>query len=120
MASAKQKPVAASGSDFMASDTIALFRQTCRLALALTATLVTACSHTPANTDTSPELAAQAQIFNTRCSACHATPAPRRHNYEEWRILLGIMEQRMQERGMNTLSERDRTAIMAYLKRTGR
>jgi cytochrome c5 len=104
----------------MASDTAAFFGQPCRLALVLTALLVAACSHTPANTDTSPELAAQTQIFSAHCGACHATPAPRRHNYEEWQLLLGVMEQRMQERGMNALSEQDRTAILAYLKRTGR
>lgn len=97
-----------------------LLGHTRRLTPVLTALFVTACSHAPVSTDTSPELAAQAQLFKTRCSTCHALPSPRRHNYEEWQILLGVMEQRMQERGMNGFSEQDRASILAYLKREGR
>ena len=80
--------------------------------------LIAACSINAVTV--TPEQAAQAQVFNTRCSVCHALPAAKRYNYAQWRDLLGIMEQRMQERGLAGLGERDRNAILAYLKRNGR
>lgn len=120
MVSVNRKPAAVWGSDVMAGDATAFsgkFRWLSPLPIAL---LITACSQAPVRTDVSPELAAQRQTFNTRCSGCHALPAARRHNYEEWQILLGVMEQRMKERGMSALSAQDRAAILAYLKRNGR
>lgn len=56
-----------------------------------------------------------AQVFASRCSACHAVPHPGRHSYEAWVYLVSVMEQRMAERGMGELTEEDRATILAYL-----
>jgi len=92
----------------------------CRLALLSALLLLTACAPTAVNKEATSQDTAQVQAFNTHCSACHALPAPKRHRFEEWQLLLGVMEQRMSERGMTALSEQDRDAILAYLKRHGR
>ena len=54
------------------------------------------------------------------CSICHAPPHPKRHTYAEWKLLLPIMEQRMQERGMGRLPDSDRAAILSYLEANSR
>jgi hypothetical protein len=61
-----------------------------------------------------------AQVFSNRCSACHAVPHPARHDYSGWRYLVPLMEQRMTERGVGSLSGEERTLILAYLKEHAR
>jgi len=63
---------------------------------------------------------AGARVFVSRCSTCHDTPHPRRHDYATWRYLVGLMEQRMAERGVAPLTDAERSAILAYLKDNGR
>jgi hypothetical protein len=67
-----------------------------------------------------PKEALQAQAFMAHCSICHAPPHPKRHTYAEWKLLLPIMEQRMQERGMGRLPDSDRAAILSYLEANSR
>lgn len=57
-----------------------------------------------------------AQLYVSRCGACHAVPHPGRHDYAGWVYLVAMMEQRMAERGMGGLTDEDRAAILAYLK----
>jgi len=85
--------------------------------LALLFTLGTAaCSSAPPASNA----AGAAQVFTSRCSICHAPPHPKRHSYAEWELLLPVMQQRMEERGMGQLSDQDREAILSYLKANGR
>jgi hypothetical protein len=63
---------------------------------------------------------AGARVFVYRCSQCHDTPHPRRHDYAGWKHLIGLMEQRMTERGMMPLTDSERTAILSYLKDNSR
>lgn len=61
-----------------------------------------------------------AQIFVSRCSACHAVPHPGRHSYQGWLYLVPVMEQRMAERGMAPLGAEDREVILTYLQANAR
>jgi len=67
-----------------------------------------------------PEQTLRTQVFLSRCSICHAPPHPKRHSYAEWELLLPVMEQRMEERGVGELSDQDRVAILSYLKSNSR
>jgi len=87
------------------------------LAIALAA-LSVGCAAPPAQDGIAPT--AKAQAFSAHCSTCHALPHPRRHSYPEWQTLVAVMEQRMRERGMGPLDDRQRRDILAYLKDHGR
>jgi hypothetical protein len=84
---------------------------------AILATLLTgACSTVPpGNSSDRPT-----QTFTAYCSACHDLPHPKRHTYTQWQVLIPVMEQRMKERGMAPLDERQRRDILAYLKQHAR
>lgn len=56
-----------------------------------------------------------AQLYAKKCSACHALPHPKRNTSEQWRNLVPLMERRMAERGMETLTEDERETVLAYL-----
>ena len=55
------------------------------------------------------------KLYAARCSACHALPHPKRLDWPRWRHMLGVMKQRMNERGMRMRDEEWRR-IAAYLK----
>jgi hypothetical protein len=57
-----------------------------------------------------------ARVYAARCGSCHALPHPSRLTYQGWVQLLPLMERRMTERGMPSLSEAERNEILAYLK----
>jgi len=57
-----------------------------------------------------------ARVYAARCGSCHALPHPSRLTYQGWVQLLPLMERRMAERGMSSLSEAERNEILAYLK----
>jgi len=60
------------------------------------------------------------QVFNTRCSACHALPHPARHTAQQWRHVVALMERRMQERGHAPLGDDERQRILSYLSQNAR
>ena len=62
-----------------------------------------------------------ARIYAEKCGLCHSVPHPRRHTFEEWRHMVALMEQRMQERGIDPpLSTDEEDAILSYLKQHAR
>ncbi len=61
-----------------------------------------------------------ANLYAEKCSACHAVPHPKRNNASEWQHLLTLMEQRMNERGMDALTNEQRKTILAYLQTNAR
>jgi len=61
-----------------------------------------------------------ARTFVSRCSVCHATPHPARHDFSGWQYLVPVMEQRMSERGITPLTGAERSAILAYLREHAR
>lgn len=85
---------------------------------ALLAVLAAGCATSPA--DDGGTASTGAQAFSTYCSVCHALPHPKRHSYAEWQTLVGVMQQRMRERGMQPLDEQQRSEILAWLKHNSR
>jgi len=79
---------------------------------------MTACTSTPQVAGAAPT--EQALAFSAHCGSCHDLPHPKRHSYPEWQRLVTIMEQRMQERGVAPLDDRQRRDILSYLKLNGR
>ena len=74
-----------------------------------------------ASTTPLPEAASpEARLYARRCGACHAVPHPRRLDFAGWRATLELMERRMAERGLPTLSPEERRALLAYLRRHAR
>jgi hypothetical protein len=62
----------------------------------------------------------EAQVYISRCAACHAVPHPRRHAYRDWQVLVAVMEERMRERGHPALDDGERAAILGYLRTNAR
>jgi len=79
--------------------------------------LITGCSvMTADNTAIPDEGSASADAYRSRCGSCHALPHPQRLSYADWQMLLPIMEQRIQERGMAEISTKERDTLLTYLK----
>jgi len=57
-----------------------------------------------------------AKLFVEKCGTCHAVPHPKRNSAEEWQHLIPLMEQRINERGMDALTNKQRETIQAYLQ----
>jgi len=62
---------------------------------------------------------AGARLYAKRCSTCHALAHPKRLDWAHWQSMLGVMEQRMDEKGMR-MDKADWQEIAAYLKRYAR
>ncbi|NIR60540.1 MAG: cytochrome C [Gammaproteobacteria bacterium] len=56
-----------------------------------------------------------ARAFVARCSTCHGLPHPARLGREGWPYVLAVMDRRMEERGLEPLSEEERARILGYL-----
>jgi len=83
--------------------------------------LVAGCSiSTPATIVIPDEGSVGADIYRARCGSCHALPHPRRLSYAGWQVLLPVMEQRMQERGIGKFSDEERRILLTYLKEHSR
>jgi len=63
---------------------------------------------------------AGALLYRARCGACHVAPHPKRNTYGRWESLLGVMERRMEEKGVPPLGTDERGAILDYLRRHSR
>ncbi|RMH19586.1 MAG: hypothetical protein D6698_05580 [Gammaproteobacteria bacterium] len=61
-----------------------------------------------------------AQLYQQKCSACHALPHPTRNTYVEWQHLVEVMQQRMKEKHMPPLDASEKTQILSYLKQYSR
>jgi len=59
---------------------------------------------------------AAARIFVQKCSVCHAMPYPERLDWPHWRHMLGLMRQRMNERGVAEPTKEEWRQIAGYLK----
>ncbi|HED52082.1 MAG TPA: hypothetical protein ENI83_00870 [Gammaproteobacteria bacterium] len=91
------------------------------LAMLASVVLVAGCSiSTPAITAIPDGDSVGADVYRARCSSCHALPHPRRLSYAGWQALLPVMEQRMQERDMEKLSDEERRTLLTYLKEHSR
>ncbi len=58
-----------------------------------------------------------ARLYAKRCQGCHALPHPQRLTAGQWDHMLGIMQQRMRERGVPTLDADEFETIQGYLHR---
>ncbi len=90
---------------------------------ALLATMLAACAGVdgrPASVSIPDHTSPGAQAFSARCSSCHATPHPARHDWHGWLYLVSLMERRMAERGMAAMSADEKALILAYLKEHAR
>jgi mono/diheme cytochrome c family protein len=64
------------------------------------------------------------QVYARRCGGCHGTshvgghgvPDPRFRTMAEWEKILTKMERLMHERGITSLTELEREAIIRYLR----
>ncbi len=63
---------------------------------------------------------AAAQLYTSKCGACHALPHPKRNSYPEWQHLLTLMQRRMAERGMPALTREEEKTLLEYLQRHAR
>jgi len=59
---------------------------------------------------------AAARLFAQKCNVCHAMPYPERLDWPHWRHMLGVMRQRMHERGVAEPSKEEWRQIAGYLK----
>lgn len=61
-----------------------------------------------------------ANVFANKCGLCHAVPHPKRHTYKNWQPMLALMDEAMQKKGMDPLTDVERQAIDEYLRKNAR
>jgi len=61
-----------------------------------------------------------AKLYAARCGSCHSLPHPRRLHYREWQQMVALMQQRMQERHMPPLTDKEQAIILKYLQNHAR
>ncbi|MFQ5470659.1 MAG: cytochrome C [Gammaproteobacteria bacterium] len=89
--------------------------------LLLSATVVMTMTGCASNPTPLPDAqSSSARLYETKCSACHSIPHPKRHTFSQWQVMLDLMEQRMVEKGLPSLSDTERKQIVSYLKENAR
>lgn len=58
-----------------------------------------------------------AKLYAARCSGCHRVYEPSALKYEMWKIKVDAMQGEMARRGVDPLTEAERTVLLDYLKR---
>ncbi|HXW84905.1 MAG TPA: hypothetical protein VEJ86_10905 [Candidatus Binataceae bacterium] len=81
--------------------------------LALTVLLLASCKPRPLPDADSPA----AQLYKSRCGACHAAYNPRGMTAAMWQVQVDMMEGKMRDAGMAPLTEGERQMILDYLTR---
>lgn len=59
-------------------------------------------------------------LFEGRCQMCHQLPEPSMLRAKQWRLILGTMQQRMQQAGVPPLTEEETEMILEYIAEQSR
>jgi len=68
-----------------------------------------------------PSMSGQAEadagksLFEGRCQTCHQLPEPSMLRPNQWKFILAIMQQRMQQAGVPQLTEGESEMILQYI-----
>ena len=54
-------------------------------------------------------------LFEGRCQMCHQLPEPSMLNPNQWKLILGTMQQRMQQAGVPPLTEEETKMVLEYI-----
>ncbi len=54
-------------------------------------------------------------LFEGRCQMCHQLPEPGMLRPNQWRLILGTMQQRMQQAGVPPLTSEETEMILGYI-----
>ena len=71
--------------------------------------------------DSSADRSADAKsLFEGRCQMCHQLPEPGMLKPKQWRLILGTMQQRMQQAGVPPLTGDETEMILEYIAEQSR
>ncbi len=59
-------------------------------------------------------------LFKGRCQMCHQLPEPSMLKAKQWKLILVVMQQRMQQAGVPPLTEEETEMLMEYLSARAR
>ena len=59
-------------------------------------------------------------VFQGRCQMCHQLPEPGMLKPKQWKLILSVMQQRMQQAGIPSLTEEETERVLAYLTERAR
>ena len=59
-------------------------------------------------------------LFQGRCQMCHQLPEPGMLKPKQWKLILSVMQQRMQQAGIAPLTEEESERVFAYLAERAR
>ena len=59
-------------------------------------------------------------LFQGRCQMCHQLPEPGMLRPNQWKLILVVMQQRMQQAGIPPLTEEETELVLAYLTERAR
>ena len=59
-------------------------------------------------------------LFEGRCQMCHQLPEPGMLRPKQWRLILGTMQQRMQQAGVPPLTEEETEIVLEYIAEQSR
>ena len=57
----------------------------------------------------------QKSLFEGRCQMCHQLPEPGMLRPKQWRLILGTMQQRMQQAGVPPLTDEETEMVLEYI-----
>ncbi|MFQ5646202.1 MAG: hypothetical protein ACE5GM_04670 [bacterium] len=60
------------------------------------------------------------RLYSNICGECHAVPEPRYFTYSKWKSMVKIMENRREAQGFSPLGQREKEALLSYLKKYAR
>ena len=73
-----------------------------------------------AEQDASERSAEAKSLFEGRCQMCHQLPEPGMLKPKQWKLILGTMQQRMQQAGVPPLTEKETELILEYIAEQSR
>jgi len=59
-------------------------------------------------------------LFKGRCQMCHQLPEPSMLKPKQWKLILTVMQQRMQQAGVPPLTEEETEMLLEYLSERAR
>ena len=59
-------------------------------------------------------------LFEGRCQMCHQLPEPTMLKPKQWKLILGTMQQRMQQAGVPPLTEDETEMVLEYIAQQSR
>lgn len=59
-------------------------------------------------------------VFETNCVMCHQRPEPKMLKFSQWKLVVGVMQKRMVQDGVEPLEQNEFDSVLMYLEKKAR